>query len=172
MLDLMKANGAQPGFEPSAAPVGLGLQVLLLYEDLATALRATQSLDRLPAQLGGMAKLVTRPWRLDLLREPLLAEQAAIEAAEADVILLSVHSGGELRAEARDCLTRWLDHKEDRPYSLAALLDQELTQPGVNNPVAAYLRLVARVASAEFVCGCCPSTPLAKFSSRRREASA
>jgi hypothetical protein len=30
-----------------------------------------------------------------------------------------------LRAEARDWLARWLDHKEDRAYALAALLDPE-----------------------------------------------
>jgi hypothetical protein len=99
--------------------------------------------------------LNTRLWRLDLLGQPLLAEQAAIEAAAADVIILSLHGRKELRAEARDWLSRWLDHKEDRPYALAALLDSDPAPPGSDNPVVAYLKRVAKAAHADLFCGFC-----------------
>jgi hypothetical protein len=142
--------------EPEAGevPVKSALEVLLLYEDLSTALRARHSLDRLPGQLGGETGLNTRMWRLDLLRQPLLAEQAAIEAAAADVIILSLHGRTALRAEARNWLTRWLDRKEDRPYALAALLDAETATPHGRNPVVAYLKRVATTAGADLFCGC------------------
>jgi hypothetical protein len=139
--------------EEAEVPVRPALEVLLLYEDLGTALRAKRSLDLLPSQLGAPAALDTRLWRLDLLGEPLLAERAAIEAAAADVIILSLHGHTALRAEVRHLLRRWLDHKEDRPYALGALLDPEPAQLGSDNPVVAYLKRVAEAAHAELFCG-------------------
>jgi hypothetical protein len=149
----MAAETVRAGPERGRAPVKPVLDVLLLYEDLGTALRAKHSLDLLPGQLGLKAGWGTRVWRLDLLGEPLLAEQAAIEATAADVIILSLHGRSELRAEARDWLSRWLDHKEDRPCALAALLDPEPAQPGGDNPVVAYLKRVAEAAHADLFCG-------------------
>lgn len=149
----MEAEAVRAGPERGEAPVKPVLDVLLLYEDLGTALRAKHSLDLLPGQLGGEAGFYTRLWRLDLLGMPLLAEQAAIEAAAADVIVLSLHGRNELRAEVCHWLGRWLDHKEDRPYALAALLDPEPAQLGSDNPVVAYLKRVAEAAHADLFFG-------------------
>jgi hypothetical protein len=157
----MVAKAVRAGPKGGEAPVKPGLEVLLLYEDLGTALRAKHSLDLLPAQLSAAAAWGTRLWRLDLLGEPLLAEQSAIEAAAADVIVLSLHGRNELRAEARDWLSRWLDHKEDRPYALAALLDPESAHPGSDNSVVAYLKRVAEAAHADLFCGFCIAPALA-----------
>ena len=161
----MEAEAVRAGPERGEAPVKPVLDVLLLYEDLGTALRAKHSLDLLPAQLGTEASWGTRMWRLDLLGEPLLAEQAAIEAAAADVIILSLHGRNELRAEARDWLSRWLHHKEDRPYALAALLDPEPAHPGSDNPVVAYLKRVAEAAHADLFFGSCNASVPAPGSS-------
>ena len=147
------------------APVKPVLDVLLLYEDLGTALRAKHSLDRLPGHLTAEAGLGTRVWRLDVLSEPLLAEQAAVEGAAADVIILSLHGRNELRAEARAWLSRWLHHKENRPYALAALLDPEPAHPARDNPVMAYLRRFAQAAHADLFCGFCDAPVLALGSS-------
>jgi hypothetical protein len=149
----MAAEAMRAGPEGTKTPVKPRLDVLLLYEDLGTALRAKHSLDLLPGQLSTEAGWGTRLWRLDLLGEPLLAEQAAIEAAAADVIVLSLHGRTALRAEARDWLSRWLHHKEDRPYALAALLDPEPALPGSDNPVVDYLKRVAEAAHADLFCG-------------------
>src|SRR5664280_196467 len=108
----MAAKASRESIQGGEVAIKPGLAVLLLYEDLRTALRAKHSLDLLPLQLGGDAALGTRLWRLDLLGKSLLAEQAAIEAAAADVIILSLHGGSELLPAARDWLNRWLDHKD------------------------------------------------------------
>ena len=157
----MATRVAWAGPDGGEALVKPAAGVLLLYEDLGTALRATQSLDLLPGQLSDQAGCSTRLWRLDLLGEPLLAEQAAIEAAAADVIILSLHGRNELRAEVRNWLSRWLDHKEDRPYALAALLDPEPTHPGSDNLVVAYLKRVAEAAHADLFLGSCNAPVLA-----------
>jgi hypothetical protein len=112
-------------------------------------------------QLGAGTGLTTRSWRFDLLRQPLLAEQAAIEAAAADLIILSLHSRKPLRAEVRDWLSRWLNHKADRRYALAALLDAEAAKSGGENPTVAYLQRVAAIASADLFCSSYPVPGLA-----------
>jgi hypothetical protein len=161
----MATRAVWAGPEGGEAPIKAVLDVLLLYEDLGTALRAKQSLDLLPVQLNDQAGGAMWIWRLDLLGQPLLAEQAAIEAAAADVIILSLHGRNELRAEARNWLNRWLDHKEDRPYALAALLDPEPVRPGSDNPVVAYLKRFAEAAHADLFCGFCPAPAPAPGSS-------
>lgn len=153
------------GPEGGMAPVKPVLDVLLLYEDLGTALRAKHSLDLLPAPFITEAGLRTNLWRLDLLGEHLLAEQAALEAVAADMIILSLHGRNELRAEARDWLSRWLDHKEARPYALAVLLDPEPAHPGSDNPVVTYLKQFAEAAHADLFCGFCPAPVVAPGSS-------
>jgi hypothetical protein len=148
-------DSVRAGSHESDAAVKAVLNALLLYEDFGTALRARHSLDLLPTSFITEAGWRTNLWRLDLLGEPLLAEQAAIEAAAADVIILSVRGRNEPQAEVRNWLNRWLDHKEDRPYALAVLLDPEPTQRGSDNPVVVYLKRVAEAAHADLFCGFC-----------------
>jgi hypothetical protein len=151
----MAAKVGHAQSETGKVPVKPMLDMLLLYEDLGTALRVKHLLHRLPSRLGAGTGLTTRSWRLGLLRQPLLAEQAAIEAAAADVIVLSLHNRRQLQAELRDWSNRWLDHKEDRPYALAALLDPEPVQAGSDNPVIAYLQRLAATAGADLFWGAC-----------------
>jgi hypothetical protein len=147
------------GPKASDAAVEPVLDVLLLYEDFSTALRAKHSLDLLPLPFITGAGLSTKLWRLDLLGEPLLREQAALEAVAADLIILSLHGRDELQADARDWLNRWLDHKEDRSYALAVLLDPETADAGSGHPVVAYVKLIADAASADLFCSFC-RTPI------------
>ncbi len=148
----MAAKTGQTQPEAGEVPVKPVLEVLLLYEDLGTALQAKHSLDRLPLHLGAEAGISTRLWRLDLLSQPLLAEQAVIEAVAAHVIVLSLHGRTHIRTEVRNWLDRWLEHKEDRPYALAALLDAETGPPGSPNPAVAYLKRIAKTAGADLFC--------------------
>lgn len=134
------------------------MNVVLVYEDCGTGLRAKHSLDLLPAQFGPEAGIHTRLWRCDLLRAALLAEQAAIEAAEADVIILSFHGRGELPLVLRECLSRWLEQKEDRPYALGVLLDAEAASQGGHHPVIAYAQQVAAAAGADLFYGFCDAS--------------
>jgi hypothetical protein len=147
------------GPNESDTPLKAVLDALLLYEDFATALRAKHSLDLLPISFITEGRWRTSLWRLDLLSEPLLAEQAAIEGAAADVIILSLHGRQELRAEAREWLNRWLNRKENRPYALAALLDPDPAQYRSDDPVVRYLKRVAEAAHADLFCGFC-SAPI------------
>ena len=134
----------------------LDLRILGLLNERTRAVeqigQAKQSLDLLPLSLGAETAWDTRLWRLDLLGEPLLAERAALEAAAADVIVLSLHGYNDLPVEACNWLNRWLHYKQDRPYALAALLDADPAHPGSEHPVAAYLQRVAQAARVQLFC--------------------
>lgn len=135
------------------APVVPFLEGLILYEDFATGLRAKRSLDLLPAQLGAHPQWSTKLWRIELLSDPLLKEQAAREAASADVIVLSLHGGRALSADVRGWLTCWQGYKQNRPYALGVLLDAGQAGQGGENPVLAYMRQVAAAAGADLFYG-------------------
>jgi hypothetical protein len=151
----MAGKAVRAGPDEGQTPVKSTLEVLLVYEDFATALRAKHSLDLLPLPLITDAVLSTRVWRLDLLGVPLLREQAALEAAAADLIIMSLHGRDELLADAREWLSRWQIQKEDRPYALAVLLDPEPDNSSTDHPVLAYMRGVATAASADLFYSFC-----------------
>ena len=129
------------------------LDVFILYEDWTTGLRAKHSLDLLPEQTFANTRRRTSLWRLELLSEHLLSEQAALEAAAADVIILSFHGRGELPAQVRAWLNRWLACKEPRPYALALLLDSGEVSQDAENPLLACVRQVAAAAGADLFYG-------------------
>ena len=148
----MAAKTGQTRPEAGKVPLKPAIEVLLLYEDLGTALRAKLSLDRLSVHLGAETGISTRVWRLDLLSHPLLAEQAVMEAVAAHVIILSLRGRRHIRTEVRTWLDRWLDRKEDRSYALAALLDAETGSPRSLDPAISYLRGIAKTARADLFC--------------------
>jgi hypothetical protein len=148
----MEANYLHDGSEKltsSAQPV---LEVLILYEDFGTGLRAKCSLDLLLSQCRMETGFRTKIWKVDLLSEPLLREQAAIEAAGSDVILLSVHGRGNLPVAMLDWLSRLLHYKEDRPYAIGLMLDPEAETPAAHNAIRTHLQQVAAAAGVDFFC--------------------
>ena len=139
--------------EAGEIPTAPLLEVLILYEDFGTGLRAKRSLDLLPPQFPANPKLSTRLWRIELLADPLLCEQAALEAAAADVILLSVHGQSALPTGAQAWLNCWLGHKERRPYALGVLLDAGKVSQGSQNPVIGYMQQMAAKARVDLFYG-------------------
>ncbi|MGO8931173.1 MAG: hypothetical protein ACLQU3_30320 [Limisphaerales bacterium] len=155
----MSAKVVRLGVDVSCAPLKPVLDVLLLYEDFGTALRAKHSLDLLPVSFITEGGMRTNLWRLDLLGEPLLRDQAAREAAAADLIILSLHGHDRLQAHAHEWLNRWLDYKENRPYALAVLLDPGTANAGPDHPVVAHVKRIAAAASADLFYSFC-QTPI------------
>ncbi len=147
-------TSTQPfGSARTETPIAPLLDVMILYEDFGTGLRAKRSLDLLPGQLRANAKLSTKLWRIQLLADPLLSEQAAMEAAAADVIILSVHGQSALPAEVEAWLSCWLRYKQQRSYALGVLLDSREVSQGSDNPVVGHMQQVAATAGADLFYG-------------------
>src|SRR5689334_25075739 len=76
----------------------LKLNVLMVYEDLGTGVRARQTLDETLHRLAVDTDVHVKMWKFDLLREPSLHQQAVDEATEARVVFVSAHGREELPA--------------------------------------------------------------------------
>ena len=106
-----------------AAP--LSLDVLMVYEDLGTGLRARQVLDGTVERLAADADVHVKLWRFDLLGEPSLCHQAVRDAAQADLVFVSAHGHSELPATVSLCLQRWLAHIDGKPCALVVSFDAD-----------------------------------------------
>ncbi len=151
----MQTNLQPQSYPPAVEqlPLAPQVEVLILYEDYGTGLRARRSLDHLPERLPTGARLSTRLWRIQLLADSLLHEQAAVEAAAADVLILSVHGRNALPPTVQVWLNRWLRLRQQRAYALGVLLDPEEAGRGSANPVAAYMQQVAAIAGVDLLYG-------------------
>jgi hypothetical protein len=134
-----------------------GVGVVVLYEDIHTALRARQSVERVLPGVGAVNDGLSRLWNIGLLRDSLLREQAAIEAAAADIIIVSLHRIGNVRPEFWDWMRRWQDHRAGTPSALGVLLDT-LPPRDEEEAIVACVRRLAEAGGADFYLGACPAS--------------
>lgn len=127
------------------------LRVVLLYEDAETGLRARGSLAAVEHRAAPEFGFQTKLWRRDLLRAAWLREQAALDAAAAEVIIVSLHGQDGVPREVSDWLSRWQELKAERPYALGLLVDDAVAACDGTHPVAAHFRTVAAAAGADLV---------------------
>jgi hypothetical protein len=78
---------------------------------------------------------------------------AAVEAATMDIIVLSLHGHCGLPVDAADWMDRWLEHKQDRPYALAVLIDPEVASQEPDNEVFTFMRRIADLGGADLFYG-------------------
>ena len=109
----------------------LRLDVLVVYEDFGTGLRARRALDQTAQQLTVEADLQVNMWSFGLLRAPALYEQAANEAAEADIVFVSAHGPDELPASLKLWVQRWLARKGGGPCAMDRSLVTVFTGPSI-----------------------------------------
>lgn len=125
------------------------LQVVLVYEDLSTGLRAKQILAALISQFPFEIDFDLELLRIQLLKDLTLFEQAVHRAAKADIVFFSAHGSSELPATLTLWFQRWLAAKGKRTSALAVSLDPA----GVNSATRArtleFLQALARLAGVE-----------------------
>jgi hypothetical protein len=121
---------------------GAKMGVSIIYEDFATGIRAKEWLDRLRRQMDQDIEFEVELWRFDLLPASSFREDAATDAAAADMIILSAHRSDDLPASVRAWMNRWLSLKDDRSTAFVLLLDES----GRNSPLLADLQSVAQKA--------------------------
>ncbi len=146
----MATNGERESRDASTGAAGQ-LRVVLLYEDAETGLRARASLAAVEHRAAPEFGFQTKLWRRDLLRAAWLREQAALDAAGAEVIIVSLHGQDGVPPEVSDWLSRWQELKAERPYALGLLVDDAVAARDGTHPVAAHFRAVAATAGADLV---------------------
>jgi hypothetical protein len=134
------------------------LKIVVIQNDLAADTQAARLLRRLTAQLEGEFKLEIGAWqiehgiwRFEMLRDPELWKQAAVEAAAADMIVFSA-GDTELPANVRAWIETVLSMREGAPAALVALVDGGNDGAGGSSCPDRYLRRLAGRYGLDFFC--------------------
>jgi hypothetical protein len=136
------------------------LEIMVLYEDRETALRARHSLEMFLPDVGEAGEPLFGLWKIDLLRDSLLRERAAVEAAAADIIIISLHRADRVRPEFWDWMRRWQERRVNADCAFGVLLD---SMPLANHPertVLVCIERLAKAAGADFFSGASPTCTL------------
>jgi hypothetical protein len=110
----------EAGFEESLPH----LELLLIYEDVPTALRARNAVDHVLNRPQSRAHYHIHAWNLDLLpQSDFFYGQAINDALAADIVVLSTHGRNESGLEAMSRLVQWVGLKRDTPCALIISAD-------------------------------------------------
>lgn len=123
---------------------------MVIYEDQTAALRTSSFLGRVVKRTG--IGLTMKLWMASLLYSPSLREQAAVEAAKADIIILSLNGKRDLTAIVQDWLTRWLNHKGNQPSAFGIFLNPETQRLEPDETMITLIRTIVIAGGAEFFC--------------------
>jgi hypothetical protein len=134
------------------------LEVVIVHEALVTGIEAAALLRRLAARLdaefgikSGDWQINSGFWKFETLRDPELREQAAAEAIEADMIIISV-GDAELPVGVRNWIESVLSTKKGGPAAVVALLDPGHKPSGEPPRLGAGLRRLAQQCGLDFFC--------------------
>jgi hypothetical protein len=84
---------------------------VMAYEDSQQAERVKKAWGHLVCTLQGHSEPWLRLWKFDFLRIREMRAVAARDAARADIILIATRGAGELPAEVKTWIDRWLARK-------------------------------------------------------------
>jgi hypothetical protein len=119
-------NAKQTTHDEAGSPDSMPqLELLLIYEDIPTALRAKRAVDHVLGSEEARADCHIHAWRIDLLHDPDCSEQAMHEALTADILVLSTHGNNNASSKAASHLKQWVGLKRGAPCALVVSLDSE-----------------------------------------------
>jgi hypothetical protein len=98
-----------------------GMQALLIYDNFACAARANATLQRAAQRANAAAQWNVTPWRLDALRLPPAADEALLEAVDADLIVFAGARAQSLPSWLQDWLGHWAMLRRVGDVALAAM---------------------------------------------------
>jgi len=142
---LLNPRIAIPQWEPKYP-----FDLVVAYEDTATRSRAMQLYDHLAQQLLDEYDFQCSWWKFDHLRDPVLHQEAADTAAEANMIILSFEQGREMPATARTWVETWLARKAVSKSALVTLVGQAQESEHHFCQVHLFLQNAARLAKMDF----------------------
>lgn len=123
----------------------------MVYEDFAAGRRATDTRNLLMSKLGDEFELRCSMWKFEILRSAKLREMAAVEATEADAIIIAAHGTSPLPDEVTSWVDAWIPLRGDHPAALIVLLDRAFHRGDLPPAAYDYLRSVATAAKMDFL---------------------
>ncbi len=125
------------------------LNVITLFEDVATGKRGKQVYDYLGSRLETEFEFNHQVWKIDVLATSSLRELAARDVAEADILVISVRGDRDLAPEVKSWLDVWVGQR-GTPMALVALFDPEYKDSEMAHEIRHYLEEIARTGQMDF----------------------
>lgn len=95
------------------------MNAIIIYEECSCAGKASALLKRASDRADGATQWSVRPWRLDMLDRPPLAQDAQRDVAEAHLIVLAVCGRSEIPPRLLNWLEGWAGHRQVQDAALA-----------------------------------------------------
>jgi len=99
------------------------VKALIIYDNFACAAKASATLQHAACRANVSAHFNIKPWRVDVMRLPSVAEEALMEAADSDLIVFAGPRAYSLPAWLEDWLERWVTRREVGEAALAVIHD-------------------------------------------------
>lgn len=121
------------------------LELLLVYEDVPTALRAKRAVDHVLNGMEANVRHRIHAWKLDLLHEAeCFYGQAINDALAADIVVLSTHGNTGVPLEGMSRLMQWVGLKRETPCALIISIDPGVKPSAEETPELVELCAAAR----------------------------
>ncbi len=124
--------------------------VVVLYEDKSTRDRAMTTCDRLVQHFWTEVEFDLRWWRTDFLVDPNMAQTAALDAREAD-ILIFCSSDAVFSPTILQWFDRWVDARSGREGMLLDLTHASASPAAIATPKQNHLRHFAHRARLDYL---------------------
>jgi hypothetical protein len=120
---IASANPTFTDLDASDLNPPIQLELLLVYEDVPTALRAKRAVDHVlnGPETRGTCRI--HAWNLQELRDPSWSNHAMKETLAADIVVVSTHGDDPLPSGIADHLKHWIGLKRGSPSALVISLD-------------------------------------------------
>jgi len=124
--------------------------LVVAYEDADTRNRALLLYDRLAQQLLDDYDFQCSWWKFEHLANPILQQEAADSAVDANMVILSIHAHQELSPTQKAWVDDWAARRQHHKAALVVMI-ADTTQPERDAaPVLAHLRNAARISGMDF----------------------
>jgi hypothetical protein len=101
------------------------LKAAVIYDDFDFAARAAALLERVAIRADEAMKWDAKPWRLDVLKEPSLADTALDEIADADLMVVALRKTPSLPDELMGWLERWAMKRQTEDTAMMVFCPEE-----------------------------------------------
>jgi hypothetical protein len=112
-------------FNEGSVEPAFQLELLVAYEDIPACERVKCAVDRVLSQSNVNASGRFNLYKLNELGNPEIRELAAKQAAQADILVLSMHGKNQIGPVAGDSLKQWVGLKRCKPCAAVISLDPE-----------------------------------------------
>ena len=136
-------------FDPALMPI---FKIFTVYENPDAYAQALKIQGHLESLCKNEMRIVSLALNFSLFREEKSWKSAAVEAAKADVIIISASGEGELLAAVQGWAKNWPRREQAGQAALVVTFDPEQESDVQQSSLTAYFRWIAENSGLDFFC--------------------